>query len=131
LLTASVRHFTLCGFSDFCSNRWLYPVRKVIVLNNKSLTAARVKDHSTAMICFIQKCNCLCCNVGCHVNLKMQIYNVKKFHLQANLCEVSVENKKQNHCGDIVLVEDWQFCKRPSSTISKQDLNQNVGEVLI
>jgi len=50
--------------------------------------------------------------------------------LQANLCEIFVENKKQNHCGDIVLVEDWKFGIRPSSTISKQDLNQNVGEVL-
>jgi len=60
----------------------------------------------------------------------MQIYNVKKFHLQANTVEIFVENKKQNHCVDIVLFEDWQFCKRLSSTISKQDLNQNVGEVL-
>jgi len=38
----------------------------------------------------------------------MQIYNVKKLHLQANLCElqceVSAENKKQNYCGDIGLV---------------------------
>jgi len=34
LLTASVRHFTLCGISDFYSNHWLYrpAVRKVIVL---------------------------------------------------------------------------------------------------
>jgi len=26
----------------------------------------------------------------------MHIYNVKKLHLQANLCEVFAENKKQN-----------------------------------
>jgi len=26
----------------------------------------------------------------------MQIYNVKKLHLQANLCEVFAEHKKQN-----------------------------------
>jgi len=32
LLTAPVRHFTLCGISDFYSNRWLYAVREVIVL---------------------------------------------------------------------------------------------------
>jgi len=32
LLTASVQHFTLCGISDFSSNRWLYTVRKRIVL---------------------------------------------------------------------------------------------------
>jgi len=30
LLTASVRHFILCGISGFSSNRWLYTVRKVI-----------------------------------------------------------------------------------------------------
>jgi len=26
----------------------------------------------------------------------MQIYNVKKLHLQANICEVFAEHKKQN-----------------------------------
>jgi len=40
LLTASVRHFTLCGISDFYSIHWLYTVRKVIVL-----TAARVSER--------------------------------------------------------------------------------------
>jgi len=39
------------------------------------------------MICFVQKCNWLCCNIGCYVNLKIQIYNVKKLHLQVNLCK--------------------------------------------
>jgi len=34
----------------------------------------------------------------------MQIYNVKKLHLQAILCEVFAENKNQNFCIDIVLV---------------------------
>jgi len=34
----------------------------------------------------------------------MQIYNAKKLHLQANLCEVFAESKKQSYCGDIVLV---------------------------
>jgi len=34
----------------------------------------------------------------------MQIYNVKKVHLQENLCELCAENKKQNYCEDIVLV---------------------------
>jgi len=34
----------------------------------------------------------------------MQIYDVEKLHLQANLCEVFAENKKQNYCGDKVLV---------------------------
>jgi len=34
----------------------------------------------------------------------MQIYIVKKLHLQANLCEVFAEIKKQNYCRDIVLV---------------------------
>jgi len=31
-----------------------------------SFIAAHVRDHSTAMICLVQKCNWLCCNVGCH-----------------------------------------------------------------
>jgi len=30
----------------------------------------------------------------------MLIYNVKKLHLQANICEVFSENKKHNYCGD-------------------------------
>jgi len=30
----------------------------------------------------------------------MQIYNVKKLHLQANLCEVLAKNKNQNFCRD-------------------------------
>jgi len=88
-LSPSVQHFALCGISAFYSNHWLYTVRKrSLSWNNKSLTAARVRDHRTAMICFVQKCNWLCCNVGCHINLKMQIYNVKKLHLQANLYAV-------------------------------------------
>ena len=34
----------------------------------------------------------------------------------------------QHYCGDMVL--DGQFCDRLSSTISAQDFNQNVGEVV-
>jgi len=34
----------------------------------------------------------------------MPIYNVKKLHLQANLCEVFAENKKQNGCGNSPIV---------------------------
>jgi len=41
----------------------------------------------------------------------MPIYNVKKFHLQANLFDVFAENKKQHYYGGLVLVYDWQFCK--------------------
>jgi len=32
----------------------------------------------------------------------MQIYNVRKLHFQANLCEVFAEDK-QCYCGDLVL----------------------------
>jgi len=32
------------------------------------------------------------------------MYNFKKLHLQASLCEVFAENKKQNWCGDVILV---------------------------
>ena len=105
LLTASVRHFTLCGISDFSSNRWLYTVRKVIVFKQYEFNSCTCeRPQYSHIICFVQKCNRLCCNVGCHVNLKMQIYIVKKLHLQANLCEVFAEIKKQNYCRDIVLV---------------------------
>ena len=36
-------------------------------------------------------------------NLKMQVYNVRKLHFQANLCEVFAENKQQHYCEDLVL----------------------------
>jgi len=36
-------------------------------LKDESFTVAHVRDHSTAMICFVQKCNWLCCNVDRHV----------------------------------------------------------------
>jgi len=34
---------------------------------SESITAAHVRDHSTAMICSVQKYNWLCWSVGCHV----------------------------------------------------------------
>jgi len=55
-LTSSVGHFTLCGML----------LEKLFSCNSES-TAAHVRDHSAAMICSVQKCNWLCCNVGCHV----------------------------------------------------------------
>jgi len=90
-----------------------------------------VRDHSTAMICFVQKCNWLCRNVGCHINLRMQICNIKKLHLQANLCEVlEIRGKqRQNYCGDIVLVVGLAVFKNTVfNHYSAEDLNQN-GEV--
>jgi len=56
-LTAPVRHSTLCGVLLERSLSW----------NNECFTAAHVRDHNAAMICFVQKCNWLCCNVGCQV----------------------------------------------------------------
>ena len=56
-LTASVRHFTLCGTL----------LETLFSCDCESITAAHVRDHSTAMICSVQKCNWLCCNVGFHV----------------------------------------------------------------
>jgi len=41
----------------------------------------------------------------------MQIYNGKKLHLQANLCEVFAENKKQNYCSDIIQFRIGSFAK--------------------
>ena len=69
-LTASVRHFTLCCIL----------LERLFSCSIKSITAAHVRDHSTAMICFVQKCNWLCCNVSCDVfrktayNLTMLVY---------------------------------------------------------
>jgi len=31
------------------------------------------------------------------------VYNVKKLHFQANLCEAFAEDKKQRYCGELVL----------------------------
>ena len=56
-LTASVRHFTLCGIL----------LERLFPCNSGSITAAHVRDYSTAMICLVEKCNWLSCNVGCHV----------------------------------------------------------------
>jgi len=55
-LTASVRHFTLCGIL----------LKRLFSCNSGSITAVHVRDHSTAMICSVRKCNWICCNVGCH-----------------------------------------------------------------
>jgi len=56
-LTAFVRHFTLCDVL----------LERLFSSNSESITAAHVRDHSKAIICFVQKCNWLCCNVGCRV----------------------------------------------------------------
>jgi len=56
-LTASVRHFHLCGML----------LERLFSCNSASITAAHVRGHSTAMISSVQKCNWLCWNVGCHV----------------------------------------------------------------
>ena len=56
-LTASVLLFTLCGVL----------IERLFSCNSGSITAAHVRDHSTTMVCSVQKCNWLCCNVGCHV----------------------------------------------------------------
>jgi len=56
-LTAFVRHFTLCGIL----------FERLFSCNSESITAAHVRDHSTAIICFVQKFNGLCFNAGCHV----------------------------------------------------------------
>jgi len=56
-LTASVRYFTLCCIL----------LERLFSCKGESITAAHVRDHSTAMVCSVQKCKWLCCNVGCHV----------------------------------------------------------------
>jgi len=57
----------------------------------------------------------------------MQVYNVRKLHFQANLCEVFAEDKQQHYCGDLVL--GWAVLQK-TSAISKQDFHQNFREVL-
>jgi len=56
-LTASVRHFTLCGAL----------LERLFSCDNESITAAHVRDHSRAIFFSVQKRNWLCCNVGCHI----------------------------------------------------------------
>jgi len=52
----------------------------------------------------------------------MEVYNVRKLHFKAKLCEAFAEDKQQHYCGDLIL--GWAVCKRLSATISKQDFNQ-------
>jgi len=42
-------------------------LERLFSCNNESITAAHVRGNSSAMIYPVQKCNWLCCNVGCHV----------------------------------------------------------------
>jgi len=90
-LTPSVRHLTLCGIL----------LERLFSCNSEIVAAAHVRDHSTAMICSVQKCNWLCCNVSCHVFRNRprkfndaSVYNVRKLDFQANLCEAFDEDKK-------------------------------------
>jgi len=52
-LTAFVQHFTSCDML----------LERLFFCKSESITAARVRDHSTATICCMQKYNWLCCNV--------------------------------------------------------------------
>jgi len=45
-----------------------------------SITAAHVRDHSTAMLCSVQKCNWLCCNVALRGGKR---YTGKAFYVTA------------------------------------------------
>ena len=97
-LTASVRYSTLCGVLIESSLSW----------NNESFTAAHVRDHSAAMVCFVQTGFAVTLFVTYLETGSVQLndssaYNVRKLHFQANLCEVFAENKKQHYCGDLVL----------------------------
>jgi len=75
--------------------------------------APHVKDHSTAVICFVQKRWLIGFTVTLVVtysetdSVKFEdasvAYNVRKLHFQANLCKVFAENKQQHYCGDLVL----------------------------
>ena len=72
-----------------------------------------MRDHSTAVICFVQKRWLTVFTVTSVVtysetdSVKFKdasvVYNVRKVHFQAKLCEVFAENKQQHYCGDLVL----------------------------
>jgi len=42
-------------------------LERLFSCHSESITAAHVTDHSTAIICSMQKCDWLCCNIACHV----------------------------------------------------------------
>jgi len=65
MVNFSVRRFSQCGIL----------LERLFTCNNESITAAHVRNHSTAMICSVQKCYWLCCSVGCHVFGKRQHIN--------------------------------------------------------
>ena len=98
-LTASVRYSTLCGVLLERSLSW----------NTESFTAAHVRDHGAAMICFVQNATGFAVTLfvtysqtGSEQFNDSSAYNVRKLHFQANLCEVFAENKKQHYCGVLV-----------------------------
>jgi len=103
LLTATVRHLfsVVYCYNDHCLE------------TVQGLTAANVSDHSTAVICFVQKrwltgfTLTLVVTYSETDSVKFKdtsvAYNVRKSHFQANLCEVFAGNKQQHYCGDLVL----------------------------
>jgi len=42
-------------------------LERLFSCNSESVAAAHVRDHRTAIICSVQKCNWLRCNVGYHL----------------------------------------------------------------
>jgi len=42
----------------------------------------------------------------------MRVYNVRKLHFQANLCEVFAKEKKQHYCGDLVSLSGWAVLQK-------------------
>ena len=56
-LNAFLRHFSLCGTLS----------ERLFSCNSENITADHVRDHSTAIICFVPKFNGPCFDVGCHV----------------------------------------------------------------
>jgi len=67
-----------------------------------------VRDHSTAMMYFVQNVTGLALTLVATYSedsskLEKQVYNanIRKLYFQANLCEVFVEDRKQHYCGDL------------------------------
>jgi len=87
-----------CFCPTFCPVWVIFSLlERLFSCDSKSVTAAHVRDHSTAIICFAQKFNGLCFNVGCHVfrnrHCDASVY-FRKLDFQENLCEAFVEDKK-------------------------------------
>jgi len=74
--------------------------------------SAHMRDHSTAVICFVQKRRLTDFTVTLVVTYSEtdSVIFGQTSHFQANLCEVFAEDKQQHYYGDLVL--GWAVLKK-------------------